>query len=102
MCMADRGHALNITHAGPKLSLLDIETNEFLYSNVVLFSGGLKSSQYRQFLRFVESGGNLLVAIDGRASSFTRQFLADCGVAVRANSSNLLDYSHFVNFRNDR
>lgn len=91
--LEERGHTLQYIKAEDLTELSFTSYGEYLYDNMVLFSGGIGSDGGRKeavmlpeatgaILAFVDGGKNLILAVSPYASEVVREVALDCGVSV--------------------
>ena len=64
---------------------------QYLYDNIVLFAPDM-TKHGDAILEFTESGGNVLIAVDGEVSSSMRQLVGSFGIELDKQGHSLLDH----------
>nr|CAG4644763.1 EOG090X05EE [Leptodora kindtii] len=96
--LADRGFALTFKSADDS-SLVLAKYGEYLYKNVIVFSpsveefGGAVSVE--ALTKFVDDGGNLLVAGNTMSGDIIREITAECGFEVDEEGAAVIDHINY-------
>ena len=71
---------------------------EYLYDNIIFFAPSaedFRSITFDDVTEFTNSGGNIMIAVNGEMSDSVRSFIESCGVEFDARSTSVID--HFLN-----
>ena len=96
--LTDRGFTLNMKSVNDS-NLALTNYGEYLYDNIIIFAptangfGGTVSVD--TIVKFVDDGGNLLVAIDSNPSDAIRKLIVECGMEVDENSTMVIDHLNY-------
>lgn len=96
--LRERGHNLQVV--SPDDSTIALKKfGEILYDNIIIFApsstrfgAGNSGAKYRDILDLIESGVNVLIAVDGDMSDETRNFAASCGIDFDEKGTQVIDH----------
>lgn len=74
---------------------------ETLYDNLIFLApaaSGIGSLSTGDIVQFFEDGGNIILGVDERASTFVRQLSEAAGVILHPTDSIVVDHQQFANF----
>jgi len=96
--LQERGHQLTFKHIFDEENTLD-KYGEYLYDNLVLFAPSAQDFGERinpdLIIKFVDSGRNLLVAVNSNISEPVREVANECGVDFDEEQTAVIDHVNF-------
>jgi len=96
--LQERGHQLTFKHIYDEENTLD-KYGEYLYDNLVLFAPSAQDLGERinpdLVIKFVDSGRNLLVAVNSNISEPIREIANECGVDFDEEQTAVIDHVNF-------
>jgi len=96
--LQERGHQLVFKHVYDEDNTLD-KFGEYLYDNLVLFAPSAQEFGERitpdAIIKFIDSGHNLLVAVNSNISEPVREVANECGVDFDEEQTAVIDHVHF-------
>jgi len=93
--LVQAGHELTYFQStSPELKLKKYGVAQ--YDNIILFNADeFNTITFQNILEFVDEGGNILVAVDGKASEAMRSFAELCGIDFDRKGTQVLDHFSF-------
>lgn len=97
-CFTDRGYTLTFKSADDANLVLS-KYGEYLYKNLIIFSpsveefGGAVSVE--AITKFVDDGGNILVAGDINSGDVMREITSECGFEVDEEGAAVIDHLNY-------
>jgi len=96
--LQDRGHELTFKHVYDEDNTLD-KYGQYLYDNLVLFAPSAQEFGEKispdSVIKFVDSGRNLLVAVNSNISEPVREVANECGVDFDEEQTQVIDHVNF-------
>jgi len=96
--LQDRGHQLTFKHVYDEDNTLD-KYGEYLYDNLILFAPSAQEFGERitadVVIKFIDSGRNLLVAVNSNISEPVREVANECGVDFDEEQTAVIDHINF-------
>jgi len=96
--LQDRGHQLTFKHVYDEDNTLD-KYGEYMYDNLILFAPSAQEFGERitpdVVIKFVDSGRNLLVAVNSNISEPVREVANECGVDFDEEQTGVIDHVNF-------